>query len=96
MPLKQELYIALNRVLRPALTVLTSLLMASILVSSGILLEWLVGLAVGNETWSYRIVSFALDMTLVGCAVVWAITGAIVATWEAIASAKTVVNRPKD
>lgn len=96
MLLKRELYIALNRVLRPALTVLTSLLMASILVSSGILLEWLIGFAVGNETWSYRIVRFALDITLVGCAVVWAITGAIVATWEAIVSAKTVVNRPQD
>ena len=63
---------------------------------SGILLEYLVGLAVGNETLGYRIVSYALDVTLVGCAVVWAIAGAIVATWEAFTSVKNVVSRPRD
>lgn len=96
MLLKQELHAALLRVLRPALTVLTSLLMASILVGSGILLEWLIGLAVGNGTFSHRIVSFALDLTLVGCALLWAGSGAIVATWEAVTSVKTVLIPPKD
>lgn len=50
MLLKRELEAALSRVLGPALTFLTSLLMAAIFVGSGILLEYLVGLAVGNET----------------------------------------------
>ena len=96
MLLKRELEAALSRVLGPALTFLTSLLMAAIFVGSGILLEHLVGLAVGNETLGYRIVSYALDITLVGCAVVWAIAGAIVATWEAFTSVKNVVSRPRD
>ena len=96
MLLKRELEAALSRVLGPALTFLTSLLMAAIFVGSGILLEYLVGLAVGNETLGYRIVSYALDITLVGCAVVWAIAGAVVATWEAFTSVKNVVSRPRD
>ena len=77
---REELRTALRRVLPAALTFLTSLVMAAVLVDSGILLEWLIGLAVGYETMAYRVVGFVLDVTLVGCAVVWAVTGAVVAT----------------
>ena len=95
MLLKQELIAALHRVLPAALTFLTSLVMAAILVVSGILLEYLIGLAVGYETLAYRIVRFVLDVALVSCAVVWTVTGAVVATWEAIISALTFVSRTR-
>ncbi len=93
---QEELRTALRRVLPAALTFLTSLAMAAILVGSGILLEWLIGYAVGKDTMAHRIVGFALDVTLVICAAVWACTGAIVATWEAIVSAKAFVNRTRE
>ena len=96
MSLGEELKDALHRVLPAALTFLTSLAMATVLVGSGILLEWLIGLAVGYDTMAHRIVGFALDVTLVVCATVWACTGAVVATWEAIVSARAFVNRTRE
>ena len=93
---QDELRTALRRVLPAALTFLTSLAMAAILVGSGILLEWLIGHAVGYGSTAHRIVGFALDVTLVVCATVWACTGAVVATWEAIVSAKAFVSRTRD
>ena len=93
MSLGEELKDALRRVLPAALTFLTSLAMAAILVGSGILLELLIGYAVGYGTTAHGVVNFVLDVTLVICAVVWACTGAVVATWEAIVSAKAFVNR---
>ena len=38
-------------------------------------------------------VSFVLDVTLVGCAVVWAVTGAVVVTWEAMMAAKAFLGQ---
>ena len=69
--------------------------MAAILVGSGILLEYHIGLAVGRETIAYRIVAFVLDVTLVGCAMVWAVAAAV-ATWEAIISARAFVRRTRE
>ena len=96
MPLKDELLAALRRVLPAALTCLASLVMASALVGSGILLELLIGFAVGYDTLAYRIVGFVLDVTMVVCALVWAVTGAVVATWEAVISAITFVRRTRE
>ena len=96
MPLKDELLAALRRVLPAALTFLTSLVMAAALVVSGILLELLIGFAVGYDTLAYQIVGFVLDTTMVICALVWAVTGAIVATWEAVISAITFVRRTRE
>ncbi len=93
---REELQTALRRVLPAALTFLTSLVMAAIMVGSGILLEWLIGIAVGYDTAAYRIVQYVLDVTLVGCALVWASTGAVVATWEAIVSANAFVRRTRE
>ena len=93
---REELQAALGRVLPAALTFLTSLMMAAILVGSGILLEWLIGIAVGYDTAAYRVVKFVLDVALVGCALIWAGTGAVVATWEAIVSAKAFVRRTRE
>ena len=96
MPLKDELLAALRRVLPAALTFLTSLVMAAALVVSGILLELLIGLVVGYDTLAYQIVGFVLDTTMVICALVWAVAGAIVATWEAVISAITFVRRTRE
>ena len=93
MLLKDELLAALRRVLPAVLTFLTSLVMAAILVGSGILLEFLIGFAVGYDTLAYRIVGFVLDTTMVICALAWAVIGAIVVTWEAVISARTFVRR---
>lgn len=96
MSLKDELLAALRRVLPAALTFLTSLVMAAILVGSGILLELLIGFAVGYDTPAHRIVGFVLDVTMVICALTWAVTGAIVATWESVISAIAFVRRTRE
>ena len=79
-----------------ALTFLTSLVMAAVMVGSGILLELLIGLAVGYDTRAYQIVGFVLDTTMVVCGLTWAVAGAIVATWEAVISAVTFVRRTRE
>ena len=96
MALKDELLAALRRVLPAALTFLTSLIMAAIMVGSGILLELLIGFAVGYGTPAHKFVGFVLDATMVICALTWAVTGAIVATWEAVSSAITFVRRTRE
>ena len=91
--MKEELSAGLRRVALAAITFLTSLLMAVVLVLSGLLLEWIIGFSVDAGTQTHRIVSFALDVALVGCAVVWAITGAVIVTWEAVVAAKAFLIR---
>lgn len=70
--------------------------MAAIMVGSGILLELLIGLAVGYDTAGVPNRRVRLDTTMVICALVWAVTGAIVATWEAVISAITFVRRTRE
>ena len=89
----EELLTALRRVALAAITFLTSLLMAVILVLSGLLLEWIIGFSVAPGSQTHNVVSFALDVTLVGCAVVWAVTGAVIVTWEAVVAAKTFLSQ---
>ena len=91
--MREELSAALRRVALAAITFLTSLLMAVILVLSGLLLEWIIGFSIEPGTRTHNVVSFALDVTLVGCAVVWAITGAVIVTWEAVVAAKAFLSR---
>ena len=43
------------------------------MVGSGILLELLIGLAVGYDTRAYQIVGFVLDTTMVLCGLTWAV-----------------------
>lgn len=92
----EDLRIALQRVALAAINFLTSLLMAVILVLSGLLLEWIIGFSIDTGTQTHRVVGFVLDVTLVGCAVVWAITGALLVTWEAVISAKSLLNRSRE
>ena len=66
--------------------------MAVILVLSGLLLEWIIGFSIKTGTQTHLVVGFVLDVTLVGCAVVWAVTGALIVTWEAVISAKSFLN----
>jgi hypothetical protein len=89
----EELAGALRRVGLAALTFLTSLSMAVILVLSGLLLEWIIGFSIDAGTRTHNVITFVLDVTLVGCAVVWAITGAVIVTWEAVVAARTFLRR---
>ena len=91
--MKEELLAALRRVALAAITFLTSLLMAVILVLSGLLLEWIIGFSIDEGTQTHNVISFVLDVTLIGCAVVWAITGAVVVTWEAVMAAKAFLSQ---
>ena len=91
--MREELIVALRRVALAALTFFTALLMAVILVLSGLLLEWIIGFSIGEGTQTHDVVSFVLDVTLVGCAVVWAITGSVVVTWEAVMAAKAFLSQ---
>ena len=92
----EDLRTALQRVALAAINFLTSLLMAVILVLSGLLLEWIIGFSIEPGTQTHQVVGFVLDVTLVGCAVVWAITGALIVTWEAVISAKSFLSRSRD
>ena len=83
----------LRRVALAAITFLTSLLMAVILVLSGLLLEWIIGFSVDTGTRTHSVITFALDVTLVGCAVIWAIMGAVIVTWEAVVAARDFLTR---
>ena len=85
--MQAELQSALRRIALAAITFLTSLLMAVMLVLSGLLLEWIIGFSVDAGTRTHDLISFALDVALVGGAVVWAVTGAVIVTWEAVLSA---------
>ena len=78
------------------MTFLTSLVMAVILVLSGLLLEWIIGLSIEPGTQTHNVISLVLDVTLVGCAVVWAITGAVIVTWEAVLAAKTFLSQTEE
>ena len=86
--MKEELLSALRRVVLAAITFLTSLIMAIILVLSGLLLEWIIGFSIDAGTQTHTVINFVLDVALVGCAIVWAITGAVIVTWEAVVAAK--------
>ena len=91
--MREELSAALRRVALAAITFLTSLVMAVILVLSGLLLEWIIGFSIEPGTQTHNVISLVLDVTLVGCAVVWAITGAVIVTWEAVLAAKTFLSQ---
>lgn len=94
--MKYELSAAFRRVALAAITFFTSLLMAVVLVLSGLLLEWIIGFSVEPGTQTHNVISFVLDVTLVGCAVVWAITGAVIVTWEAVVAAKAFLSQTKE
>ena len=91
--MREEVRTALRRVLLAVLFFLTSLAMAVTLVLSGLLLEWIIGFSVDAETPAHKLISWMLDVTLVGSAVVWAAAGTVVATWEAVMSANDFVKR---
>lgn len=94
--MKEELLAAFRRVALAAITFLTSLLMAVVLVLSGLLLEWIIGFSIEPGTQTHNVISLVLDVTLVGCAVVWAITGAVIVTWEAVLAAKTFLSQTEE
>lgn len=94
--MREELSSALRRVALAAMTFLTSLVMAVTLVLSGLLLEWIIGFSIEPGTQTHNVISFALDVTLVGCAVVWAITGAVIVTWEAVVAAKAFLKQSRE
>lgn len=94
--MREELSAALRRVALAAITFLTSLVMAVILVLSGLLLEWIIGFSIEPGTQTHNVISLVLDVTLVGCAVVWAITGAVIVTWEAVLAAKTFLSQTEE
>ena len=94
--MREELSAALRRVALAAMTFLTSLAMAVILVLSGLLLEWIIGFSIEPGTQTHNVISLVLDVTLVGCAVVWAITGAVIVTWEAVLAAKTFLSQTEE
>ena len=94
--MREELSAALRRVALAAITFLTSLVMAVILVLSGLLLEWIIGFSIEPGTQTHNVISLVLDVTLVGCAVVWAITGAVIVTWEAVLAAKTFLSQSEE
>ena len=83
----------MRRVALAAITFLTSLLMAVILVLSGLLLEWIIRFSIAAGSRTHNVITFVLDVTLVGCAVVWAITGAVIVTWEAVVAAKAFLSQ---
>ena len=94
--MREELSAALRRVALAAITFLTSLVMAVILVLSGLLLEWIIGFSIEPGTQTHNVISLVLDVTLVGCAVVWAITGAVIVTWEAVLAARTFLSQSEE
>ncbi len=84
------------RVVLAAITFLVSLLISGILVGSGIALEALVSLSIGDGSKSQEIIEFVLDVSLVGSAVVVSVCGAIVVAGEAIRSTTVFLSRTKD
>ena len=69
-----------------AIRFLVSLLISAALVGSGIALEFLVGLSIEDSSAAYEVLEFALDVSLIGSAIVVSICGAIVVAGEAIRS----------
>ena len=72
---------------------LVYLLISAALVGSGIALEFLVGLSIEDSSAAYEVLEFALDVSLIGSAVVVAICGAVVVAGEAIRSTYTFLRQ---
>ncbi len=86
--LRREFRDAVYSVIRVIIPFLRSLVLAAVLVLSGMALEWLVGLTLPKESKSYQIVKVVLDVSLVYGAVVIAACGAFIVVWDTIVSTR--------
>ena len=76
---------------------LGSLVVAAVFIGSNVLLEWLIGFAVNQETRTYDVVKAVLDILLIGFALVGStIGGAIIVLKEILSSVKSFWNRAED
>ena len=89
----EEMSTTFRRLYSAGLTVLSSFLMAIIMLLADIGFDWLIGVAVGEGTKTHIIVGFVLDVVFASCAVVWVVGGALVATWEMWSSLKRFVKK---
>ena len=92
----RDLQDAVHWIIRIIIPFLRSLIVAAVLVVSGMALEALVGLTLPKESKSLEIVRFVLDVSLVGSAVVIAICGALIVVWDTVASTRGLLSRGKD
>ena len=83
----------INRVWSAILTIAASVLVATLIILSGIFLKWLLGVAVGPDTLVYAAGVVILDFICVPCAVIWAVNGVVIVGWEALVSIKTLLQQ---
>ena len=89
----EETSTTFRRLYSAGLTFLSSFVMAIIMLLADIGFDWLIGVAVGEGSKMHIIVGFVLDVVFVSCAVVWAVGGVLVATWETWSSFKQFVKQ---
>ena len=73
-----------------------SLIVSAALVVSGIALKTLVGFSIEESSEAYAVLEVALDISLIGSAIVVSVCGAIVVAGEAIRSTYTFLSRLRD
>ena len=85
-----EVWEVASRVGYAVLLFLGSLVVAAVFIGSNVLLEWLIGFAVNQETRTYDVVKAVLDILLIGFALVGStIGGAVIVLKEILSSVKS-------
>ena len=73
----------------------SSVAIATAIILAGFFLKWIIGLSVGPGTQAHELVGLIFDVTLIGCAIVWAISGAVIAVTETVASTISYINQTR-
>lgn len=84
---------AVRRVCSAVLTVASSVLVATLIILSGMFLKWFLSLAMEPGSLVYGVAVYALDAIYVPCAVLWAASGLWAVIREAWASTKPPVGQ---
>lgn len=91
----RDLQDAIRWIVQLIIPFLRSLIVAAVLVVSGMALEALVGLTLPKGSKSLQIVKFFLDVSLVGSAVVIAMCGALIVVWDTVISTRDLLSQKK-
>lgn len=86
---------AVNRTVPAVLTIASSVVVATLIIVSGMFLKWLLGVAVGTDTRTFGSATFVLDSIYVPCAVIWAVSGVAIVGWDAVVSIKSLFQQTR-
>lgn len=79
-----------------AIDFLGSLIIAMMVAGSGLVLEWLAGITLDQDSWAYRETERILKVTFTGAALAVSVCGAVMAALESVHSVLTLWSRLKD